>query len=58
MGASTARESGVEMCAADTALVEKTLLKPMSLLLKQLERLTSATLTGSAKMMSTHFGNS
>lgn len=53
MGASTAIEIDTDKSAPEICDV-KTLLKPMSELLKQFVLLTSATFSGSAKMMSTH----
>jgi hypothetical protein len=53
MGVRTAIEMVIDKSAPEICDV-KTLLKPMSLLLKQFDLLTSATFSGSAKMMSTH----
>jgi hypothetical protein len=53
IGASTAIEIVIDTSALEIWDV-KTLLKPMSVLLKQFDLLTSATCAGSAKMMSTH----
>lgn len=53
MGMRTAIEIVIDKSAPEIFDV-KTLLKPMSLLLKQFDLLTSATCSGSAKMMSTH----
>lgn len=53
MGARIAIEIAIDTSAPEICDV-KTLLKPISVLLKQFDLLTSATFSGSAKMISTH----